>query len=213
MIRVLLVDDHMPLRAGTRSLLQEAADIEIVAEAARGHDALDLAERLRPDVVLLDINLPDLNGVEVARTLSQDLPEVKVLVLTGYNYEQYVRTLFAIGVNGYLLKSDPALELIAAVREVARGGHALSAEIAVQLADRTSRSGIVATGTLSDREREVLTLVGEGLRNKEIGQRLGIKASTVDTYLSNVMAKLEVHSRSEAFRVAVERGIIVLGDG
>jgi len=213
MIRVLLVDDHMPLRAGTRSLLQEAADIEIVAEAARGHDALELAEHLRPDVVLLDINLPDLNGVEVARTLSQDLPEVKVLVLTGYNYEQYVRTLFAIGVNGYLLKSDPALELIAAVREVARGGHALSAEIAVQLADRTSRSGIVATGTLSDRERELLTLVGEGLRNKEIGRRLGIKASTVDTYLSNVMAKLEVHSRSEAFRVAVERGIIVLGDG
>lgn len=213
MIRVLLVDDHMPLRAGTRSLLHEAADIEIVAEAARGHEALELAEHLRPDVVLLDINLPDLNGVEVARTLSQDLPEVKVLVLTGYNYEQYVRTLFAIGVNGYLLKSDPALELIAAVREAARGGHALSAEIAVQLADRTSRSGIVATGTLSDRERDVLTLVGEGLCNKEIGRRLGIKASTVDTYLSNVMAKLEVHSRSEAFRVAVERGIIVLGDG
>ena len=205
---------RVPSRSGmwsstrrTRSLLRAAPDIEGVAEAARGREALAEAARLRPDVVLLDINLPDLNGVEVARALSQDLPEIKVLILTGYNYEQYVRTLFAIGVNGYLLKSDPALELIAAVREVARGGHALSAEIAA------ISSGIVATGTLSDREREVLTLVGQGLRNKEIGRRLGIKASTVDTYLSNVMAKLDVHSRSEAFRVAIERGIIVLEDG
>ncbi len=213
MIRVLLVDDHMPLRAGTRSLLREATDIEVVAESASGREALALAVDMRPDVVLLDINLPDLNGVEVARTLNQNLPEIKILVLTGYSYEQYVRALFAIGVNGYLLKSDPALELIAAVREVARGGHALSAEITAQLRGSTSRSGIVATGTLSDREREVLTLVGQGLRNKEIGQRIGIKSSTVDTYLSNVMAKLDVRSRSEAFRVAVERGIIVLDKG
>jgi len=168
---------------------------------------------MRPDVVLLDISLPDLNGVEVARALSQDLPEVKILVLTGYNYEQYVRALFAIGVNGYLLKSDPALELIAAVREVARGGDALSAEITAQLKAATSRSGIVATGTLSDREREVLTLVGQGLRNKEIGTKIGIKPSTVDTYMSNILVKLDVRSRSEAFRVAVERGIIVLDKG
>jgi len=213
MIRVLLVDDHMPLRAGTRSLLGEATDIEVVAESASGREALALAETMRPDVVLLDISLPDLNGVEVARALSQDLPEVKILVLTGYNYEQYVRALFAIGVNGYLLKSDPALELIAAVREVARGGDALSAEITAQLKAATSRSGIVATGTLSDREREVLTLVGQGLRNKEIGTKIGIKPSTVDTYMSNILVKLDVRSRSEAFRVAVERGIIVLGKG
>ncbi len=213
MIRVLLVDDHMPLRAGTRSLLGEATDIEVVAESASGREALALAADMRPDVVLLDISLPDLNGVEVARALSQDLPEVKILVLTGYNYEQYVRALFAIGVNGYLLKSDPALELIAAVREVARGGDALSAEITAQLKAATSRSGIVATGTLSDREREVLTLVGQGLRNKEIGTKIGIKPSTVDTYMSNILVKLDVRSRSEAFRVAVERGIIVLDKG
>src|SRR2546428_11003701 len=128
MIRVLLVDDHKPLRAGTRALLVEAPDIEIVAETARGQEAVQLAAHLRPDVVLLDINLPDLNGVEVARTLSQDLPEIKVLILTAYNYEQYVRDLFAIGVHGYLLKSDPGLELIHAVRQVLRGGQGLSTE-------------------------------------------------------------------------------------
>ncbi len=211
MIRVLLVDDHKPLRAGTRALLAEVPDIEVVAEAAGGREALELAARLRPDVTLLDINLPDLNGVEVARALSQDLPEIRVLILTAYNYEQYVRALFAIGVDGYLLKSDPGLELIAAVRGVVRGEHVLSAEIAAQLAASKSRSGL-AGGTLSDRERDVLTLVGQGKRNKEIAQHLKIKTSTVDTYLSSVMAKLDVHARSEAFRVAVERGIIVLDD-
>jgi DNA-binding NarL/FixJ family response regulator len=210
MIRVLLVDDHMPLRAGTRALLREAADIEVVAEAARGGEALDLAARLQPDVVLLDIKLPDMSGVDVARTLRHELPEIKVLILTAYDYEQYVRTLFAIGVHGYLLKSDSGLELIAAVRAVTRGEQALSAEIKAHLSRNTVRSGVAAAGTLSEREREVLTLVGQGARNKEIAQRLAIKTSTVETYISNAMAKLDVHSRSEALRVAIQRGIIVL---
>jgi DNA-binding NarL/FixJ family response regulator len=210
MIRVLLVDDHMPLRAGTRALLREAADIEVVAEAARGAEALDLSARLQPDVVLLDIKLPDISGVDVARTLRHELPEIKVLILTAYDYEQYVRTLFAIGVHGYLLKSDSGLELIAAVRAVTRGEQVLSAEIKAHLARATVRSGVAAAGTLSEREREVLTLVGQGARNKEIAQRLAIKTSTVETYISNAMAKLDVHSRSEALRVAIQRGIIVL---
>ncbi len=210
MIRVLLVDDHMPLRAGTRALLREAADIEVVAETAHGAEALALAARLQPDVVLLDIKLPDMSGVDVARALRHDLPEIKVLILTAYDYEQYVRTLFAIGVHGYLLKSDSGLELIAAVRAVARGEQALSAEIRAHLARATVRSGVAAAGTLSARECEVLTLVGQGARNKEIAQHLAIKTSTVETYISNAMAKLDVHSRSEALRVAIQRGIIVL---
>lgn len=210
MIRVLLLDDHMPLRAGTRALLAAAPDIEVVAEAAGGREALALAAQLQPDVVLLDIKLPDISGVEVARTLRQDFPEIKVLVLTAYNYEQYVRTLFAIGVEGYLLKSDPGLELIAAVRAVMRGEQALSAEITAQLAQRTVRSGVAAIPRLSEREREVLTMVGRGARNKEIAQQLNIKVSTVDTYLSNTMAKLGVHSRSEALQEAIRQGIIVL---
>lgn len=212
MIRVLLVDDHMLLRAGTRAILQQAPDINVVAESARGQEALTLAEHLRPNVVLLDIKLPDMKGVEVARALVQDLPEINVLMLTAYNYEQYVRALFAIGVRGYLLKSDSGPELIEAVRAVNRGEQVLSAEIAVQLANARRRSGIAATGTLSEREREVLTLVGRGARNKEIAHHLEIKPSTVDTYLSNAMAKLDVHSRAEALQEAIRRGIIMVED-
>ncbi len=210
MIRVLLVDDHKPLRAGTRALLTEASDIAIIAETASGREAVDLSRQLQPDVVLLDINLPDMTGIDVARTLRDDLPEIKVVILTAYNYEQYVRALFAIGVHGYLLKSDPGLELIAAVRTVLQGKQALSVEIAAQLTVNTVRSGI--TGTLSAREREVLTLVSQGMGNKEIAQKLAIQRSTVDTYISSIFAKLNVHSRSEAFHAAIKRGIIVVPD-
>jgi len=209
-IRVLLVDDHKPLRAGTRALLTEASDIAIIAETASGREAVDLSRQLQPDVVLLDINLPDMTGIDVARTLRDDLPEIKVVILTAYNYEQYVRALFAIGVHGYLLKSDPGLELIAAVRTVLQGKQALSVEIAAQLTVNTVRSGI--TGTLSAREREVLTLVSQGMGNKEIAQKLAIQRSTVDTYISSIFAKLNVHSRSEAFHAAIKRGIIVVPD-
>jgi len=212
MIRVLLVDDHALLRQGTRDALRQDPDIAVVAESARGREALDQAARLRPDVVLLDIKLPDMSGVDVARVLRQDLPEIKVLILTAYDYESYVRALFAIGVHGYLLKDDPGMELIEAIRKVLRGEHVLSAEIVAQLAASRSRSGLAASGTLSDREREVLTLVGRGQRNKEIALKLKIKPSTVETYISNIMVKFDVHSRAEALRIAIERGIIVVDD-
>lgn len=211
MIRVLLVDDHKPLRVGTRAMLNEAPDIDIVAETGEGRQALALARELRPDVVLLDIRLPDLNGVEVARTLYGDSPDIRVLILSAYNYEQYVRALFAVGVHGYLLKSDPALELIAAVRAVCKGEQVISAEIQAQ-ARPSLAAGIAGSGALSERERTVLTLVGQGARNKEIAQQLNIKSSTVETYISNAMAKLNVHSRAEALRVAIQRGIIVLDE-
>lgn len=211
MIRVLVVDDHMPLRAGTRAILEAAPDIEVIAETARGRDALALVEQIRPDVVLLDIKLPDLSGVEVARALRQDYPEIKVVMLTAYSYEQYVRVLFAIGVHGYLLKSDPGLELVEAVRAVRRGEQALSAEVTAALAAAAAESGVV-TKALSDRERAVLQLMWQGKRNKEMAQDLGIKPSTVETYIGNIMTKLNVHSRGEAIRVAIQRGIIVTDD-
>lgn len=210
MIRVLLVDDHTLLRQGTRALLRASAEIEVIAESAEGEESLVLAEQLRPDVVLLDIRLPGMSGIEVARVLRQDLPEIKVVILTAWNYEQYVRALFAIGVHGYLLKSASGAELIAAVEAVQRGEQVLDEEIAAVLAATTRTSGIGASGTISEREREVLTLVGQGAGNKDIAQRLGISTRTVETHIANAIARLRARTRTEAIILAVQRGIIVL---
>jgi len=211
MIQVMLVEDHVLVREGVRALLRDVPDVEIVAETGQGEEALALARRLRPDVVLLDIRLDRSSGIDVARALRRDLPDVKVLELTAHNYETYVRALFAIGVHGYLLKNVSGMELIAAVRAVCRGERVLSVEVAAQLAT-FKRFGITATWTLSNREREVLALVSQGDSNKEIGRELHLKETTVEWYLSNIMRKLGVRSRTEAIRVAVKRGIIVLED-
>jgi len=209
MIRMLLVDDHMLMRQGTRTLLEEDPEIVIVGEAAQGEEALLLAERLRPDVVLLDIRLIGLNGVEVARKLRGELPEIKVLMLTAYPYEQYVRALFAIGVHGYLLKTASGPELIAAVEAVQRGEQVLDAETSAVLATITRTSGIGAAGPISEREREVLVLVGQGAGNKDIARQLSISSRTVETYVGNAIAKLGARTRAEAFSLALQRGIIV----
>lgn len=208
MIRVLLADDHILLRQGTRALLREAPDIDIVAETEQGEDVIALVRRLHPDVVLLDIRLQGMNGVDTARLLRQDHPDVKIIMLTAYHYEQYVRALFAIGVDGYLLKNASGTELIAAVRAVQRGEQVLSKEIAAQIVSRTKASGIAANGMLTDREQEVLVMVSQGAGNKEIARHLNIGTRTVETYVSNAMAKLGARSRTEAISVAVQRGIL-----
>lgn len=209
MIRVLLVEDHTLMRQGTRALLGLAPDMAVVGEAARGDEALTLARRLRPDVALLDIRLAESSGIEVARTLRWDLPEIRILMLSAYAHETYVRTLFAIGVDGYLLKTASDEELIGAVRAVARGEQVLSAEVTAQLAVRRTW-GTVAATELSARERDVLALVGEGESNQGIAERLYLGKRTVDSYLSSAMGKLGARSRTDAVKVAVQRGIIVL---
>jgi len=208
-IRVLLVEDHTLMRQGTRALLGVAPDMAVVGEAARGDEALTLARRLRPDVALLDIRLAESNGIEVARTLRWDLPEIRILMLSAYAHETYVRALFAIGVDGYLLKTASDEELIGAVRAVARGEQVLSAEVTAQLATRRT-SGAIAMTELSTRERDVLALVGEGESNQGIAERLYLGKRTVDSYLSSAMGKLGARSRTDAVKVAVQRGIIVL---
>lgn len=209
MIRVMLVDDHVLLRQGTTALLAEAEDIQIVAETGNGDEALALAQQLTPDVVLLDIRIQGMSGVDVARIIRQDLPNIKILMLSAYHYEQYVRTLFAIGVHGYMLKNASGPELIAAVRAVYRGETVLSTEISVQFAAKTQRVGIAANETLSERELEVLTLVSRGASNKEIAAQLNISARTIETHVSNAMAKLRARSRTDAVKIAVQLGIIV----
>lgn len=211
MIRVELVEDHTLMREGTRALLRDALDIAIVAETGRGEEALALARRLRPDVVLLDLRLlPGLSGVEVARTLRRDLPDIKVLILTAHAQETYVRTLFAIGVHGYLLKSVSGEELIAAVQAAQRGEQWLSPEISAQLAAQSRHNVVPATDTLTEREREVLALMGQGKSNKEIAETLYLRICTVESHVHKALIKLGVHSRTEAINRAVQRGIIVL---
>ena len=204
MIRVLLVDDHTLMRQGTRALLSEAEDIEIVAESESGEEALILARELHPDVVILDIRLPGLGGVEVARTLHEDLPATRILILTAYDYGQYVRALFAIGVEGYLLKNATGQELIAAVREVCAGKQVLSAEIEARKRDEDG----FHPAALTDREIEILTLVSKGESNKEIAQVLGITPRTAEWHLGKVMAKLGARSRTEAVRLGRQQGVI-----
>ena len=204
MIRVLLVDDHTLMRQGTRALLSEADDIVIVAESERGEEALTLAQEHRPDVVILDIRLPGLGGVEVARRLREDLPATRILILTAYDYDQYVRALFAIGVEGYLLKNATGEELIAAVREVSAGKQVLSPEIEA----RKSNADGFQPDALTDREIEILTLVSQGESNKEIAQVLGITPRTAEWHLGKVMAKLGARSRTEAVRLGRQQGVI-----
>jgi DNA-binding NarL/FixJ family response regulator len=178
-------------------------------ETGQGDEAVVLARHLRPDIVVLDIRLDRSNGIEVARTLRRDLAEIKVLVLTAYHYEAYVRALFAIGVNGYLLKKASDTELIAAVRAVCRGETVLSTEIQ-QMMIKPSRSGMVFAGTLSEREQDVLTLVGQGDSTKEIARTLQLGERTVESYLGNAMAKLGARSRTDAIKLAIQRGVIVV---
>ena len=212
MIRVVLVDDHVLLRQGTRALLQQADDITVVAETGSGEDALNLARQSQPDVVVLDIRLQGINGVEVARALRRDYPDVKVLMLTAYPYEQYVRALFAIGVHGYLLKSASDSELIAGVRAVQQGETVLSAEISARFASGARTSSVVTNGTLSEREHQILRLVSHGASNKEIAHALAISEHTVETHLNNIMLKLGARSRVEAITLAVQRGVLVLDE-
>jgi DNA-binding NarL/FixJ family response regulator len=207
MTRILLADDHPLVRQGARAALSADADLEVVAEARDGNEAISLAQELRPDVILLDIRLPGKNGIEVARALRRDLPETKVIILASYNLDAYVRACFAIGVHGYLLNTATDAELVDAVRAVIRGEQVVSAETPM---DTAEPSGQANPPTLSERQREVLQLVALGQTNRAIGLRLGLKESTIESYLGNAFGKLGARSRSDAVNRAMQLGLIVL---
>lgn len=207
MTRVLLVDDHPLVRQGTRASLSTAGDLEVVAETGDADEAIILACRLRPDIVLLDIRLPGKSGIDVARTLRRSLPETKVIILTSYNLDVYVRACFAIGVHGYLLKTATDCEVVDALRAVLQGKQVVSPEIRM---DAAVEQGLDATPTLTEREREVLQLVALGETNRAIGLRLGLKESTIESYLGNAFAKLGARSRADAVNRARQLGLIVL---
>jgi two-component system response regulator NreC len=210
-VRVLLVDDHKLVRAGIRRLLDAEPDLEVIGEATNGHEALVLIGQLAPDVVLLDVAMPGLGGLEALRQLRANGSPARVLVLTMLDDEAYVFQAIQAGADGYVLKDAEPAELLAAVRAVARGAAYLHPAIARPLLQdylrRVEASGELHHG-LTEREREVLRLTAAGRTAREIAAALHVSPSTVERHRSNLMAKLKLHNRAELIRYALERGLL-----
>lgn len=215
--RVLIADDHPLFRAGVRERLEKPdAGIEVVGEASDGEEAYELAGRLHPDVVLLDIAMPGLNGIEATRKIKAEWPEIGVLVLTVYDDDQYVYALIDAGAAGYLLKTTDGLELADAVRRIRQGEAVLSPAITQKLLRRMIRGGREieqsAPSLLSERERDVLRLAAQGASNKLIARELQVSVRTVHAHMRHIFTKLGVASRTEAVMLGVRQGWLQVGD-
>lgn len=217
-IRVVLADDHTILREGIRALLERQPDIEVIGEACDGREAVTAARGLHPDVVLMDIGMPLLNGLEATRQISHDCPDVHVLVLTMHENDEYVAQILAAGASGYVLKRTAATQLVAAIRAVHQGEAFLHPTVTKSLiADYLRRRDTGApptmpAATLTPREREVLKLVAEGRTNREIADLLCLSVKTVESHRGSLMAKLEVHDRTELVKYAMKAGLIEIAE-
>ncbi|HEM61868.1 MAG TPA: response regulator transcription factor [Chloroflexi bacterium] len=214
-ISVLLADDHVLVRQGTRELLEREGDLEVVGEAGDGEEAVALAVDLRPDVVIMDIAMPKLSGIEATRRIKSAQPDSAVLILSAYDDDQYVFALLEAGAAGYLLKDVPAQELVEAIRAVHAGESILHPAIARKVINRfASPLHEVATGIESDelteREMEVLKLAAKGMTNMEIAKALSLSVRTVQGHLSNIFSKMQVGSRTEAVIQALGKGWFTL---
>jgi DNA-binding NarL/FixJ family response regulator len=215
-IRILLADDHTLVRHGIRALLHKERAWKVVGEAVNGAEALEKANKLRPNLVILDIAMPKLDGLEATRQIRSSLPDTKIIVLTMHESEQMVRRVFEAGAHGYVLKSDLGGQLIKGVREVSRGKLYLTPKVSeILLASTTdtqeSSTGVDSTASaalrLTPREREVTQLLAEGLANKEIASILKVAVRTVETHRANIMSKLGLHSATALVRYALREGI------
>jgi DNA-binding NarL/FixJ family response regulator len=212
-IRVLLADDHAIVRAGVRMLLETDAELEIVGEAGNGREAVALSDELRPDVIVMDIMMPDMDGFEATREIKKKHPECNVLVLSMYDNEQYFFEILSAGASGYLPKKAAPTSLIEAVRTVQGGGVYLYPTVARSLVEdyvrRVHEGGEKETyDGLTEREREVLTLIAEGDTTQEIALALHISVKTVERHRSNIMDKLNLHNRIELTKYAIRKGLI-----
>lgn len=212
-VRILLADDHTLVRHGLRKVIEERADWEVVAEAGDGREAVRLAEQLHPDLAILDVAMPLLNGIEATRQITKRLPRTRVLVLSMYADEAYVTQMVQAGASGYLLKDSADVDLLKAVDETAAGRTYFSPSISrVMLDDYARQVGDTALvdrfESLSGREREIFQLIAEAKTNKEIAALLNVSPSTVETHRAHVMEKLKLHSAAEIVLYAVRRGVI-----
>ncbi len=214
MIRILLVEDHKIVREGTRQLLEQAAGLAVVGEAADGEEAVRLAVALCPDVIIMDVRLPKMNGIEATKAIKAQLPKAHVLVLSAHEDDHYVFPLLDAGADGYLLKTAGGAELARAVRTVYGGGTALDPQIAHKVVGRLTRKQLYRTDAMAEgltaREIEVLRHAARGMSNKQIGEALFISSGTVQVHLRNIYGKLGATDRTEAVAYAIRQGWINL---
>jgi two-component system response regulator NreC len=208
-VRVLIVDDHAVVRSGLRLLLAAEDDLDPVGEAGSAREAVFRARELKPDVILMDVAMPDGSGIEALPTLLHERPETKILMLSMQDDPQYVRQAFAAGASGYVLKEAADTEVVAAVREVARGGRYVHPELGARLvAAETAELRRAEEDPLSDREREVLRLLALGHTNQEIAKQLYISVRTAETHRAHIMQKLRLQTRAELVRYALSQGLL-----
>jgi two-component system response regulator NreC len=207
-IKILLADDHTIVRQGLKLILAAHTDLQVVGEAANGNEAVALAQKLKPDIVLMDVAMPELNGIEATRKMVQENPRLRVLVLSMHKEAVYVREILRAGARGYILKDAIDTELLNAVRSVARGDGYVSPAVSGALLNDYRQNVTDPIDLLSGREREVLQLVAEGKTNKEIATRLNLSVYTVDSHRGKIMEKLNLHSTGELVRFAMKRGLV-----
>lgn len=216
-IRILIADDHAVVRDGTRQIIEQEPDMEVVAEAADGAEAIRLAGTTKPDVAIVDIAMPNVDGIEATRKIKTQYPEISVLILSAYDDDQFVFSLLEAGAAGYLLKSVRGRELIDAVRQVNAGESVLHPAIARKVLNRfvpksDKPAARKSTELLSDREMDVMRLATRGLTNQEIADELSLSLRTVQAHLGHIFNKLQVSSRTEAVVRALKEGWVTLDD-
>ena len=213
-IRILLVDDHQMMRDGLRSILDLEGDLDVVGEAANGHEALEMVKKLQPDVIVMDVGMKGLNGIEATRQIKAENPRASVIGLSTHSDGPYVLSMLEAGASGYVLKDAAVDEMRRAIRAVAGGHHYLCPEIAKSVVDSNLRMPSEDRGSayslLGSRERQILQLLAEGHTSCEIGQQLHIATTTVDSHRRNIMRKLDVHSVAELTKLAIRQGLTPL---
>jgi two-component system, NarL family, response regulator NreC len=206
-VKILLADDHTIVRQGLKLILSAHDDLEVVGEAANGREAVEMAAKLRPDIVLMDVQMPELNGIEATRKMVAAQPRIRILVLSMHKEAVYVREILKAGARGYILKDAIDTELLIAVRSVAKGDGYISPAVAGAFNDKATGSNS-PVDSLSPREREVLLLIAEGKTNKEIATHLNLSVYTVDSHRGKIMEKLNLHSAGELVRFAMKNGLV-----
>ncbi len=220
-VKIFLADDHSIVREGISLILQSEADYEVIGESGDGREALDLIEKLKPHIAIVDISMPSMTGIEVARYLKKYTPDVKIIILSRHDNEEYVHQLLEFGINGYILKDDAGDDLIRAVEEVLKGNLYLSPRIAttligdfISMKKSTLKMGDISEAVsspfkvLSSREREVLKLIAEGRTNNEVGDLLRISPMTAKCHRANIMKKLNIHKVNELVSYAIKNGFV-----